>query len=77
LVLLRLLDERADAAKWRRLAALQPATPMRFDPTTLVDLPETAQRLFKFAIAPGTPLLSVVEIEMGGQFSLGTRDAPR
>ena len=76
LMLLRLLDWRADRAEWLRLAALQPANPMRFDPAMVADLPEPAQRFFKFAIAPGAPLLSVAEIDMGGQFSLGTKDAP-
>ena len=42
----------------------------------VADLPEPAQRFFNFVIAPGTPLWPVVEIEMGGQFSLGSRDAP-
>lgn len=42
----------------------------------VADLPEPAQRFFNFAITPGTPLLPVCEIEMEGQFSLGTRDNP-
>jgi hypothetical protein len=76
LILLRLRDWRKDRAEWLRLAALQPANPTRFDPAMVADLPEPAQRFFKFAIAPGTPLLPVAEIDMGGEFSLGTRDAP-
>jgi hypothetical protein len=39
---------------------------MRFDPAMVAGLPEPAQRFFKFAIAPGTPLLPVAEIDMGG-----------
>jgi len=73
---LRLWDWRADREEWLRLAGLQPANPMRYDPKMVADLPEPAQRYFNFAIAPGAPLLPVVEIEMGGQFSLGSRDAP-
>jgi hypothetical protein len=42
----------------------------------VADLPEPVQRFFNFAIKPGTPLLTVAEIDMGGEFSLGTRDNP-
>lgn len=76
LMLLRLWDWWMDRAEWLRLTALQPANPMRYDPAMVTGLPEPVQRFFKFAIAPGTPLLSVAEIDMGGEFSLGTRDAP-
>lgn len=76
LSLLRLWDWRADRAEWSRLVAFQPTHPVRFDPAMLSSLPEPAQRYFRFAIAPGTPLLTVAEIDMGGEFSLGNRDAP-
>jgi hypothetical protein len=76
LLLLRLWDQRADQAAWSRLAALQPSNPLRFDPAMLADLPEPAQRYFRFTIAPDTPLLPVAEIDMGGQFSLGNRNTP-
>lgn len=76
LLSLRLLDWRADQVEWTRLAGLQPKSPVRYDPEMVSDLPETAKRFFNFAIAPGTPLLPVAEIEMGGQFSLGSRDDP-
>jgi hypothetical protein len=33
----------------------------------------TPARFFYFAIKPGAPLLTVAEIDMGGEFSLGTR----
>jgi hypothetical protein len=73
---LRFFDWRAEQVEWTRLAGLQPKSPARYDPKMVADLPEPAQRFFNFAIAPGTPLWSVVEIDMGGQFSLGTRDIP-
>lgn len=73
---LRLWDERANRVEWARLAATQPADPARFDPAMVADLPEPARRFFTFAIAPGTPLLTVAEIEMEGEFSLGTRENP-
>jgi hypothetical protein len=41
------------------------------------DLPEPAARYFTYMIRPGTPLLPVAEIDMTGQFSLGTKDDPR
>ncbi|WCR15047.1 DUF6544 family protein [Paracoccus seriniphilus] len=73
---IRLLDLRADGAEWDRLAALQPANPEHFDPTMVADMPEPARRYFRFTILPGAPLLPVAEIEMRGQFSLGTKDNP-
>lgn len=76
LVLLRLNDRRADRAEWARLAALQPASPPRFDPQIVAGLPEPARRFFRYAIAAGTPLLPVAEVDMGGLFSLGTKTAP-
>lgn len=76
LALLRLRDRRTDQAEWLRLAAFQPAEPARFAPVMVADLPEPARRFFEFAIAPGTPLLPVAEIDMGGEFSLGSREAP-
>ena len=42
----------------------------------VADLPEPARRFFNFAIAPGTALYTVAEIEMGGQFSLGSQEEP-
>lgn len=76
LVALRLWDERADRLEWARLAASQPTPPAVYDPVMVADLPEPAQRFFNFAIVSGTPLLTVAEIDMGGEFSLGTRDNP-
>jgi hypothetical protein len=73
---LRLYDRLADAREWRRLAALQPEDPARFAPEMVEDLPDPARRFFTYAISPGAPLLPVAEIDMTGQFSLGTKDAP-
>lgn len=42
----------------------------------IADLQEPVRRYFKFAIAPGTPLYTVAEIDMGGLFSLGSKDKP-
>jgi hypothetical protein len=77
LVVLLLMDRRSDRVEWQRLAALQPASPERFDPELVAGLPEPARRYFGYMIQPGTPVLPVVEIDMRGQFSLGSRDDPR
>lgn len=77
LAALRAADWRALRAERARLAALQPAEPEAFRPEMVADLPEPARRYFGYTIAPGTPLLPVAEIRMGGRFSLGTRDDPR
>lgn len=76
LALLRGLDARADRRQWVALRALQPAEPPRFDPRAVAGLPDPARRFFAFAIAPGTPLLTVAEFTMSGQFSLGSKAAP-
>lgn len=76
LVSWRLLDHRADRAEMDRLIALQPQDPALFSADMVADLPEPARRYFKFAIAEGTPLFTVAQIEMTGQFSLGTQDVP-
>lgn len=77
LALLVLIDRRADRAEWKRLRAFQPEDPTRFDAAMVAGLPEPARRYFSYAILPGAPLLPVAEIEMTGQFSLGTKDDPR
>ena len=73
----RQLDHRADRAEIRRLLATQPRDPARFDPAMVADLPEPARRYFTYAILPGTPLRTVVRLEMTGQFALGDKDDPR
>lgn len=73
---LRLWDERDDRMEWAYLATAQPARCAVYDPMMVQNLPEPAQRFFNFAIAPGTPLLTVAEIKMAGEFSLGDRDNP-
>lgn len=72
----RWTDHQADHAVWARLTSHQPSTPGTFDPAMIVDLPEPAQRFFRFAIRPGTPLYTVAEISMKGQLSLGDEADP-
>lgn len=72
LAIIRFNDAYTDHQQWRRLRATQPTNPSTYNPSMVDELPEPARRLFNFAISPGTPLLTVAEIEMGGQFSLGS-----
>lgn len=69
-------DRRADRNELQRLVELQPSAPRVFSAELIANLPEPARRYFTFTIQPGTPLLPVVEIDMTGQFSLGTKDKP-
>ncbi len=72
----RQLDRIADRAEQARLRAFQPSAPPRFSSDMVADLPDPARRFFLFSIADGTPLNRVVELEMAGKFSLGTKEAP-
>jgi hypothetical protein len=63
-------DAAAAAASIRDRA--RPAAGL-FDPTMVADLPEIAQRYFRHAIAPGTPLYTTVELGMAGMFLLGDK----
>ena len=72
----RWADKRADNLVWESLVSSQPAHPGVFDPAMVDRLPEPAQRFFRFAIKPGTPLYTVAEISMEGHFSLGNTAEP-
>lgn len=76
LLVWRQCDHRSDMAEIDRLRALQPAVPRLFSNDMVAGLPEPAQRYFRYTIAEGTPLFTVAEIAMTGQFSIGTKDAP-
>jgi hypothetical protein len=54
---------------WIELAA-ETERPGEFDPAALGDLPEPARRWLTFAIRPGTPLLSSVDLRLHGQIRL-------
>lgn len=54
------------------LARADPPTRL-FQREQVANLPEIARRYFRHAIAPGTPLYSVVEVEMKGTFLLGDK----
>lgn len=69
-------EERAERLRWENLASHQPSTPAVFDSSMVAGLPDPAQRFFRFAIRPGTPLYTVAEISMEGEFSLGDKSKP-
>jgi hypothetical protein len=60
-------------AAYVQVAARQGAPLKRFDLTEIAGLPEIAQRYFRHAIAPGTPLYTVAELQMEGTFLLGDK----
>ena len=73
---LRLRDYLADRREINRLLAQQPQRPTPFDPTMLDGLPDAAKRFFLFSITPGTPLYTVADIKMTGQFGMGDNSKP-
>ncbi|MEM1430988.1 MAG: DUF6544 family protein [Pseudomonadota bacterium] len=77
LALRRRADRRADTREAARLRAASPRRPAAFALSMVSDLPEPAQRYFRFSIAPGTVLHTVAELHMQGRFSLGQKDDPK
>ena len=72
----RWTDNLAEQDAWQRLISFQTALPAAFDDSMIATLPGPVQRYFRFAIAPGTPLYTVAEISMQGEFSLGNKSEP-
>lgn len=73
---LRWLDYRADRLLVRQLHQQQARQPACFNLQLLDGLPEPARRFFCFAIQPGTPLYTVADITMTGQFGMGDAHNP-
>lgn len=69
-------DARSAQAVWDALLAQREPAPESYDPAMVFDLPEIAQRYFRTAIAPGTPLLRVARLEMEGSLILNGREMP-
>lgn len=69
-------DHRADTRAMHRLVAMQAKQAARFDPEMVADLPEPARRYFLYTIEPGTPLYTVANITMTGQFGMGDKNKP-
>ena len=74
---LRWTDVRNDHATWQGLITQANSPSGFFDPTSIDDLPEPARRYFRFSIAPGSPIISAVELDMTGELGLGTLDDPK
>ena len=69
----RHLDRRTDAHAWDALRAENGVVRGTYDSVLVRELPEPAQRYFDFMIAPGSPLHTVVELQMVGELGLGTK----
>ncbi len=72
----RASDAREDRQAWIKLIELGSPTGAVYRSDLVADLPEPARRFFNYSIHPGTPLTTVIEIEMEGDLGLGTKDAP-
>jgi hypothetical protein len=72
----RWFDVRAERRARRMLIGLGRRNPGVYDHSIVDGLPEPVRRYFNFTIEPGTPIDPVVEIEMGGELSLGGKDRP-
>lgn len=64
------------AATWRLLEAGNSVDPPCFDAGTLEPLPPPAQRLLAAAVPGGSPLHTMVSLEMSGDIKLGGRWLP-
>ena len=73
----RLSDHWRDHKEMDRLRALQPLDPELFRSELVTELPDAARRFFLFSIQEGTPLRTVVQLEMQGSFSLGNKADPK
>ncbi|OOG28742.1 hypothetical protein B1C78_00675 [Thioalkalivibrio denitrificans] len=69
-------DARSAQAVWDTLLAQREPAPESYDPAMVSELPEIAQRYFRTAIAPGTPLHGVARLEMEGSLILNSREMP-
>ncbi len=73
LVILRIKNDNEVSKIWQKLADFP--TENVFTEDLIAGLPTPVQRYFLHAIAPGTPLVSSVTLEMSGSFRLG-QDKP-
>jgi hypothetical protein len=74
---LRWTDVRNDNATWQGLIRQANEHSGVFDPSSIEGLPEPARRYFNFSIAPDSPIVSAVELEMAGELGLGSLDDPK
>ena len=76
LIIWRKLDEASDERAWKQLTSYHYSNREKFSAALIADLPEPVRRYFTFSIKEGTPLRRVVEVEMTGELSLGTKTKP-
>lgn len=72
----RFIDDKNTQSLWSGLILNAPTHSERFDPNNVAALPEPARRFFLYTLKAGTILHSAVELEMSGEFSLGTKAHP-
>jgi len=72
----RALDRHADQIAWARLIKTESTKARTYNPAMVENLPEPARRYFNYTIQSGTPLYSVVEINMTGDIGMGSKDRP-
>lgn len=77
LMIWRWSDRRTDHRTGRELVAQSRAPERIFDLSMIKNLPEPAQRYFRYSIKEGAPLVLAVAIDMHGELGLGTRDQPK
>ena len=75
LLLLEASDDRTVASIWQELDQT-PSTGRVFSPGMVATLPEPAQRYFRHAIQPGTPLAARVHVVQTGSLRFGTNWVP-
>lgn len=73
----RLSDVLRERAAWTGLGRRSGGAGPPFDPAFVEGLPEPARRYLRYTIKAGTPLVSVVEIVMGGRLGLGNKTEPK
>lgn len=66
-------DVRALDDVWRTLMSHVDTHPPTFNVDMVANMPEPARRFFTATIEPGTPIRTIAEVTMHGEFSLGTK----
>jgi hypothetical protein len=67
------MEQSQDA--WKQIASGAHQSDSIYSPAMVAQLPEIAQRYFNHAIAPGTPIKNIVELDMAGTFLLGDKSS--
>jgi len=76
MLVLRWHDSREIDRTWTDLRSSTVTQGDVFDVSMVKDLPEPARKFFLYAIEPGAPIRTVVELEMTGKIGLGDSETP-